>query len=76
MVRASDLTVDEVRAVFSKVFNSAEGKLVLQLLEDFAAVNDGNLIRDLKQMVYMQGRRSVVLKIREILNSESTENVE
>lgn len=76
MVRASDLTIDEVRAVFSKVFNSAEGKLALQLLEDFAAVNNGDLIRDLKQMVYMQGRRSVVLKIREILNSESTKNVE
>lgn len=76
MARASELTIDEVRAVFCKVFNSAEGKLALQLLEDFAAVNNGDLIRDLKQMVYMQGRRSVVLKICEILNSESTENVE
>lgn len=74
MAREYNLTNDEVRIVFHKVFDTPEGKMVLDLLNDYAGVDDGDLIRDLKTLVYMQGRRSVALKIREILNSKAEEN--
>ena len=74
MAPAYNLTPDEIRAVFHKVFDTPEGEMVLDLLEDFSGVSNGDLIRDLKQLVYMQGRRSVTLKIREILNSNAEES--
>lgn len=69
MAKAYSFTEDEVRAIFHRVFDTNEGKVVLALLEDFVKLHNGELILDMKKMVYMQGRKSVVLKIKEILNS-------
>lgn len=54
-----------------KVFSSDDGVVVMRYLARFARADDADFCNDPRKDAYLQGRRSVVLEIRNIMNQRS-----
>ena len=54
-----------------KVFSSDDGVVVMRYLARFAHADDADFCNDPRKDAYLQGRRSVVLEIRNIMNKRS-----
>ena len=63
----------EKRELFCKVFISDAGERVLEELEEFAHYNDGQFVPDPAMAAYLQGRRSVFCKIKNIMEGKKVE---
>ena len=61
------------KGYFCRVFQSGEGGKVLEELKNFARFDDGRYISDPHLAAYMQGRRSVVCEIINIMESKKYE---
>lgn len=59
---------DKTRYSFRKVFNTADGRIVLDALAEFARADEAEFCQDPRKDAYLQGRRSVVLEIRKNIN--------
>ena len=64
---------DKKRHCFQKVFGSDEGILVLQSLVEFARADEAEYCQDPRKDAYMQGRRSVVLEIKNTIKEKNNE---
>ena len=58
------------RRLFFKVFDSDEGRALLEELKEMCYYNDGILAADERLASYIQGRRSVVCDIVKLLEKE------
>lgn len=56
-----------LRNFFLNVFSSDDGSIVLRYLSAFSHADDAEFCNDPRKDAYLQGRRSVVLEIRNIL---------
>lgn len=54
-----------------KVFSSDDGVVVLRYLAKFARADDADFCNDPRKDAYLQGRRSVVLEIRNIMKEKN-----
>lgn len=61
---------DKKRAAFQKVFCSDEGIVVLRELAEFARADEAEYCTDPRKDAYMQGRRSVIMQIRNTIKEE------
>lgn len=61
------------KACFQKLFSSDEGFLVLKELAAFARADEAEYCADPRKEAYLLGRRSVIMEIRRILNSNEKE---
>ncbi|MBQ6352031.1 MAG: hypothetical protein IJJ28_02035 [Lentisphaeria bacterium] len=59
-----------VRESMLKVFSSDDGVIVLRHLAEFAHADDADFCNDPLKDAYLQGRRSVVLEIRNIMKGD------
>ena len=59
-----------IRESFLKVFHGDDGAKVLRALADFAHADTAEFCADPRRDAYMQGRRSVVMEIRNIMEGE------
>ena len=64
---------EKIRESFLKVFTSDDGVIVLRVLARFAHADDADFCVDARKSEYLQGRRSVVLEIRNFLKGEDDE---
>ena len=62
-----------VRESVLKVFSSDDGVIVLRYLAAFARADEAEFCNDPRKDAYLQGRRSVVLEIRNIMKGNSDE---
>ena len=58
------------RRLFLKVFDSDEGRALLEELKEMCFYNNGNLAPDERLASYIQGRRSVVCDIVKLLEEK------
>ena len=64
------------REMFCRTFNSESGRIVLDILKDYAHYQDGAFYHDARLQDYMQGRRSVVCEILNILEEQEDGGIE
>jgi hypothetical protein len=67
------MSPDKKRHYFQKVFTSDEGQKVLLMLAEFAHADDADFCQDPRKDAYMQGRRSVILEIRNIIKEKESD---
>ena len=60
----------KIRDSMLKVFHSDDGVIVLRHLAEFAHADSADFCNDPRKDAYLQGRRSVVLEIRNIIKGE------
>lgn len=68
-----DVQVDRViklQEAYRKLFDTADGKTVLKDLEDFGFYHDSTFVGDPDVTIFNEGRRSVVLHIRNMMNTD------
>lgn len=66
----SEFTAEQIRMAVLRTFHSDDGRITLQYLAEFAKADDADFCLDARKSEYLQGRRSVVLEIRKIINGE------
>ena len=66
-------TKQKIRESMLKVFSSDDGVIVLRHLASFAHADDADYCQDPRKDAYLQGRRSVVLEIRNIMKEKKDE---
>lgn len=64
---------EKKRRLFLQLFSSEAGQLVLAELKEFCHYNDGRLAPSADTAAYIQGRRSVVCEIVNIMEGEKVE---
>lgn len=62
-----------VRESVLKVFSSDDGVIVLRYLAEFARADEAEYCLDPRKDAYLQGRRSVVLEIRNMMKEKNNE---
>ena len=62
-----------VRDCMLKVFSSDDGVIVLRYLAEFSRADEAEFCNDPRKDAYLQGRRSVVLEIRNIMKEKKDE---
>jgi hypothetical protein len=55
---------------YRKLFDTVDGKTVLSDLEDFGFYHDSTFTGDINCVAFNEGRRSVVLHIRNMMNTD------
>ena len=65
------MTEDQQRFYFQKIFLSPEGSKVLAALAEFARADEAEYCADPRKDAYFQGRRSVILFIRNSIKEVS-----
>lgn len=68
-----DTRQQKIRGAYLKVFSSDDGATVLQHLAEFARADSAEFCNDPRKDAYLQGRRSVVLEIRNIMKEKKDE---
>ena len=68
-----DAKQQKIRGAYLKVFSSDDGAIVLQHLVEFARADSAEFCNDPRKDAYLQGRRSVVLEIRNIMKEKKDE---
>lgn len=68
-----DAEQQKIRGVFLKVFSSGDGVIALRHLAEFARADSAEFCNDPRKDAYLQGRRSVVLEIRNIMKEKKDE---
>ena len=66
-----DDNLQSVRESMLKVFSSDDGVIVMRYLAKFARADDADFCNDPRKDAYLQGRRSVVLEIRNIMKEKN-----
>ena len=64
------MTDEKTRWAFKRLFATDEGAVVLRVLGEFARADEAEFCSDPRKDAYLQGRRSVVLEIRKILEEQ------
>ena len=67
---ARDLNEEKVRNCVKRIFSTDEGAVVLAYLAKFAYADSADYCSDPRKDAYLQGRRSVVLAIRNIMKEK------
>ena len=68
-----DVQVDRVLKIqeaYRKLFDTVDGKTVLKDLEDFGFYHDSTFVGTPDVTIFNEGRRSVVLHIRNMMNTD------
>lgn len=60
-----------VRESVLKVFSSDDGVIVMRYLAEFSRADEAEFCNDPRKDAYLQGRRSVVLEIRNIMKGKN-----
>jgi hypothetical protein len=61
---------------YRKLFDTPDGKKVLSDLEDFGFYHDSTFSGDVSHIAFNEGRRSVVLHIRNMMNTDPKEQLQ
>ena len=64
---------NKVRNCMKRIFSTDEGAVVLAWLAEFAYADSADYCADPRKDAYLQGRRSVVLAIRNIMKEKDDE---
>lgn len=64
---------EKIRNCVKRIFSTDEGAVVLDYLAAFAHADDADYCNDPRKDAYLQGRRSVVLAIRNIMKEKDDE---
>ena len=62
--------VVKLQEAYRTLFDTPDGKTVLKDLEDFGFYHDSTFVGDPNVTVFNEGRRSVVLHIRNMMNTD------
>lgn len=64
------MTDEKTRWAFKRLFATDDGAVVLRALTEYARADEAEFCSDPRKDAYLQGRRSVVLQIRKILEEK------
>ena len=64
---------EKIRNCVKRIFSTDEGAVVLTHLAEFAHADEASYCNDPRKDAYLQGRRSVVLEIRNIMKEKIDE---
>lgn len=64
------MTDEKTRWAFKRLFATDDGAVVLRALAEYARADEAEFCSDPRKDAYLQGRRSVVLQIRKILEEK------
>lgn len=65
------MTDEKTRWAFKRLFATGDGAVVLRVLAEYARADEAEFCSDPRKDAYLQGRRSVVLEIRKILEEQN-----